>query len=259
MQAAQITQHIWGAGGETALMASPSYMADLARRGRLGALIHDFPRYHPYLLREQTQWHRLKRLVRVIIAPNGGVIRRVQDQGAPAGTGQRFQQLVAANRQELERQKSQGGFEQAQRRFNLRLSCVRSGTDTLEQLFELYGIETAGPFSYRSAIELGLRLPFRVLSRAAYDKQAHRDCATAALGHEPPWPRFKLTPTPIWHPDPRLLSDLGPISNWALVDAGILDPAEGARALKRAQCGDWIGSVWGGAAYFERYMRRFGY
>ncbi len=250
--------HIFGIGGEAALMISTAYMGDLLRRGRFIALAQDIWRFRPYLRSAGAPWKQQIRLARGAIAPKGSRLWRWRHRNRLAGIGRHWAELCASGLETLDDLRKRDGYGRGERLTQIAYHGLLSGTETLDQLFEQHGLENVAPYTYRRVMDLGFAFPPRTLSRGRFEKQTLRECAELALGAPAPWPTRKLTPAPVWTQDERLLRHLGPPATWHMVALGIIDPDAAGDNQRRASRSERLPDNWSGAAYFELYLRRFG-
>jgi hypothetical protein len=82
------SMHLFGLGGEAALMVPPRYLSDLLRAGRLVRLVRDLFRFHPYLLRQQSLPRRLRFLLRQAVIPQGSALAKLRPDARLDGVGQ---------------------------------------------------------------------------------------------------------------------------------------------------------------------------
>lgn len=253
------SMHLFGIGGEAALMVPPRYLADLLRAGRLVGLVRDLFRFHPYLLRQQSLPRRLRCLLRQALIPQARTLAKLRPDTRLDGVGQRWLELCREAVSTYDHGLRREGYGRGARLQQIDYHSLFSDNEVIEQTFERQGIENVMPFVYQSVMNIGFEVPAEVLCRGLHDKQAHRDAAASLLGARPAWPKFKLTPAPIDRFEKRLLTDLGDPRGWRLVELDIVNEKRAGHYVERLRQGDQVHmpNGWTGVAYAERYLRSF--
>jgi asparagine synthetase B (glutamine-hydrolysing) len=254
-----VTQHLIGAGAEAALMVESTYLADLLRAGRFLRFFQDILRFHPYSKHSYSSPARLRYLLASALAPRGSSLRswlqRLRRHELPSGVGAPWQPLCQDAARQLDRSLAQGGYGRGRRLFQIEHDTLLTGIESVNQVFEHYGIENIAPYTYRTVIDTGIQTPAERLCRGRFGKQAHRDAAAFALGKNPAWPTSKLIASALSIAAPCLHEALGPLPRWRLTELGVIDIDVAREMHRRIGHLQPVALQWNRAPYFERYLR----